>query len=215
MEEKAMAQKPRIGLIGAGRVGSAVSTAAVERGYEVLISNSREPETLRKFVEELGPLARMGSPTEAAEFGDIVLIAVPFHAYQILPVGPLARKVIVDANNYFTDRDGQFTQLVVGEITSSELIAAHMPESKIVKAFNVIRAAEILTDALETGHPHRRALPIAGDDAEAKRIVASVIGDFGFDVVDFGALSLGRQFEPGTQFFDHRMTAEEMKLARQ
>jgi hypothetical protein len=118
-------------------------------------------------------------------------LAIPLKNYQSIPVEPLQGKIVLDANNYYPERDGHIAKLDRGDVTTSELVARHLPKSKIVKVFNAIQAAEIESDARPAGDPDRRALPIAGDDTEAKKLVADLLDQFGFDVVDAGTIVFG------------------------
>jgi len=163
----------RIGTIGAGFVARAVATVAIRHGHEVMVSNTRGPETLFSLGGTLG--CKAGSPKDAAQFGDIVLVAIPLKNYQSIPVEPLQGKIVLDANNYYPERDGHIAKLDRGDVTTSELVASHLSKSKIVKVFNAIQAAEIESDARPAGDPDRRALPIAGDDTEAKKLVADLL----------------------------------------
>jgi hypothetical protein len=201
------------GIIGAGNIGSAVARQAVAHGHSVVIANSRGPETLGDLVADLGPSARAGTVAEAAADGDIVVVTIPLKAYQSVPVEPLVGKVVIDTNNYYPGRDGQITGLDDGTTTSSELLQAHLPSSRVVKAFNHLYAADIGAHGQPAGSPGRRALVIAGDDPEAKAEVSALIEEFGFDVVDAGRLAEGRRFEPGTPPYGPRLDATEMRAA--
>src|SRR5918911_4271685 len=134
-----------IGLIGAGHIGSQLARLAVKNGYQVVISNSRGPATLSGLVEELGPQARAATAAEAAKAGDIVVVTVPLKNYRQVPAEPLAGKVVIDTNNYYPQRDGHIPELDNESTTTSELLQAHLPTSKVVKAFNHIYAAELTT----------------------------------------------------------------------
>jgi hypothetical protein len=125
----------------------------------------------------------------------VVVVAVPLRSYREVPVAELAGKVVIDTNNYHPERDGQFPELDDDSTTTSELLAAHLPGARVVKAFNNICSAHLASEGTPAGTPGRRALPIAGDDAGAKRTVADLIGEFGFDVVDVGPLAEGRRFQ--------------------
>src|SRR5262245_11129675 len=125
-----------IGLIGAGHIGSQIARLAVANGYDVVISNSRGPETLSGLVAEAGPGARAATPNEAARAGEMVVVTIPLKNYQTVPVEPLAGKVVIDTNNYYPDRDGHIPELDNESTTTSELLQAHLPKSKVVKAFN-------------------------------------------------------------------------------
>ena len=183
----------KIGVIGAGFIGRLIAIHGVRNGHEVIISNSRGPESLRSAVAAIK--CKSGFAEDAAKFGDVVFLAVPISNYRSLPAQALAEKIVVDANNYYPDRDGPIPELDSGEATTSELTAAHLSGSKIVKAFNAIMANDLEKDGLPPGSVGRRALPMAGDDKAAKAVIASLIEEFGFDVVDAGPLSEGWRFE--------------------
>jgi hypothetical protein len=200
-----------IGLIGAGHIGSQVARLAVAHGYEVVISNSRGPETLKGLVEELGHNARAATPTESAERGDIVVVTIPLKNIGQVPVLPLAGKIVIDTNNYYSQRDGHIADLDNELATSAELLQRHLPASKVVKAFNHIQAAALTTDAQASGTPNRRALAIAGNDDKAKSEVARLIGEFGFDAVDIGPLSESWRIQPDTPGYGPRRTAEQLR----
>jgi predicted dinucleotide-binding enzyme len=199
-----------IGLIGAGHIGSQLARLAVQHGYDVVVSNSRGPETLKDLVRELGPHARAGTSAQAAEAGDVVVVTIPLKNIDDIPVAPLAGKIVIDTNNYYPQRDGQIAELDHEETTTSELLQAHLPSSKVVKAFNHIYAASLTTDGQPAGTPNRRALAIAGNDADAKRVVAQLIDRFGFDVVDIGPLSESWRIQRDTPGYGPRRTANEL-----
>jgi 8-hydroxy-5-deazaflavin:NADPH oxidoreductase len=200
-----------IGLIGAGHIGSQIARLAVAHGYSVVISNSRGPETLAPLVAELGPNARAATPAEAGHAGDIVVVTVPLKNYRQVPVAPLAGKVVIDTNNYYPQRDGHIPELDNESTTTSELLQAHLPASKVVKAFNHIYAAQLTTDGLPAGAKTRRALVIAGDDAAAKAAVAGLLDQFGFDTVDAGPLKEGWRIQRDTPGYGPRRTADELR----
>src|SRR5215469_1514911 len=135
-----------IGLIGAGHIGSQIARLAVANGYNVVISNSRGPETLSELVAELGPKACAATVIEAARSGDIVVVTIPLKNYGTVPVAPLAGKIVIDTNNYYPERDGHIRELDEERTTTSELLQRHLPSSKVVKAFNHIYAAALTTD---------------------------------------------------------------------
>lgn len=200
-----------IGLIGAGHIGSQVARLAVKSGYEVVISNSRRPDTLSDLVAELGPKARAATPVEAAEAGDIVVVTIPLKNYRTVPVEPLEGKIVIDTNNYYPQRDGHMPELDNESTTTSELLQAHLPKSKVVKAFNHIYASQLTTDGLPRGTNNRRALVIAGDDRDAKATVTRLLDQFGFDAVDAGPLSEGWRIQRDTPGYGPRRTAEELR----
>ena len=202
---------PTIGLIGAGHIGSQVARLAVAQGYDVVLSNSRAPETLSTLVAELGPKARAATPVEAARAADIAVVTVPLKHYQQVPVEPLAGKVVIDTNNYYPQRDGHIAELDNESTTTSELLQAHLPHSKVVKGFNHIYAAQLTTDGKPAGTPNRRALVIAGDDPAAKAAVTKLLDQFGFDTVDAGPLKEGWRIQRDTPGYGPRRNAEELK----
>jgi predicted dinucleotide-binding enzyme len=200
-----------IGLIGAGHIGSQLARLAINSGYDVVLSNSRGPATLAPLVAELGPRARAATPAEAAAAGDMVVVTMPLKAIHTVPVAPLKGKVVIDTNNYYPQRDGHIAELDNESTTVSELLQRHLPDSRIVKAFNHLYAAALTTDGQPAGTPNRRALVIAGDDAAAKAAVAKLIDQFGFDVVDAGPLSEGWRIQRDTPGYGPRRTAEELR----
>ena len=200
-----------IGLIGAGHIGSQVARLAVSHGYDVVISNSRGPDTLSELVKELGPRARAGTVDAAATAGDIVVVTIPLKNYRQVPVAPLAGKVVIDTNNYYPQRDGHIAELDDESTTTAELLQRHLPTSKVVKAFNHIYAAQLTTDGRPAGTPNRRALVIAGDDAGAKSVVTRLLDEFGFDTVDVGPLKEGWRIQRDTPGYGPRRNAEELR----
>ncbi|WXB15088.1 NADPH-dependent F420 reductase [Pendulispora albinea] len=200
-----------LGLIGAGHIGSQVARLAVKNGYDVVISNSRGPETLSALIAELGPKARAATPVEAAKAGDIVVVTVPLKNYKQVPVEPLAGKIVLDTNNYYPGRDGQIPELDDESTTTSELLQAHLPTSKVVKAFNHIYAHELTTHGQPAGSADRRALVIAGNDLEAKKVATRLHDQFGFDTVDAGPLSESWRIQRDTPGYGPRRTAEELR----
>jgi predicted dinucleotide-binding enzyme len=200
-----------IGLIGAGHIGSQIARLAVAHGHKVVISNSRGPETLATLVGELGPAARAATAVEAARAGDIVVVTLPLKNYRQVPVEPLAGKIVIDTNNYYPQRDGHIPELDNESTTTAELLQAHLPTSKVVKAFNHVYAAQLTTDGRPAGAKDRRALVIAGDDRDAKAAVTNLLDQFGFDTVDAGPLKEGWRIQRDTPGYGPRRTAEELR----
>jgi predicted dinucleotide-binding enzyme len=202
-----------IGLIGAGHIGSQIARAAIASGYDVVISNSRGPETLAELVSELGPQARAGTTEDAATAGDLVVVAVPLKAIGEIPAELLIGKTVIDANNYYPRRDGNIAALDDHSVTSSELLQSRLPGANVVKAFNHIYARQITSDGTPSRSPNRRALAIAGDDSAAKTQVAQLIDEFGFDVVDAGELAESWRIQPGTPGYVERLNAKQLTAA--
>jgi 8-hydroxy-5-deazaflavin:NADPH oxidoreductase len=178
-----------IGIIGAGHIGSQVARAAVANGYEVVIANSRGPETLTELVAELGPKARAATAQEAAAAADVAVVTVPFKAHGSIPVEPLAGKIVIDTNNYYFERDGHVPALDAGLDTVSGMLQKHLPTSRVAKGFNHIRSAEITTDGKPAGTPGRRALATSSDFEDAAQFVTDLYDQFGFDTVNVGPLA--------------------------
>jgi len=190
-----------LGLIGSGMIGSALARLAVTAGLDVVLSNSRGPETLSELVAELGEQARAATPAEAAQAGDLVVATVPLNAYGLLPAAALAGKTVIDTMNYYPDRVGHIAALDAGELTSSELVQRHLAGSLVVKAFNNIDFRRLFTLARPSPAPDRSALPIAGDDEAAKAQAARLLDTLGYDAVDTGTLADSWRSEPGTPVY--------------
>lgn len=206
----------RVGIIGAGHIGSALARGLVLRGYEVAISNSRGPETLSELVAELGPKAHATTPAEAGEFGEWVVVTVPLKALDQVPAAPLAGKIVVDTNNYYWERDGHIPALDAGETTTSEMTQHHLQGSTVVKGFNHIPAADILTTGSPAGTDGRRALATSSDDEGAVAFITALYDEFGFDTVNVGPLAESWRVERDRPAYVVRQTADELRanLAR-
>jgi predicted dinucleotide-binding enzyme len=190
-----------IGLIGSGNIGSTVARLAVAAGHDVVLSNSRGPETLSDLVQELGPRARAATAADAAEAAEIAVVTVPLKNYRQVPVEPLRGKVVIDTNNYYPDRDGHIAELDDESTTTSELLQAHLAESHVVKGFNNIYVDHLATLARPTGDPDRSTLPIAGDDEAAKLAVGRFLDAIGYDALDVGQLAEGWRFQRDTSAY--------------
>jgi predicted dinucleotide-binding enzyme len=190
-----------VGLIGSGMIGGTVARLSVAAGHQVVLSNSRGPETLEELARELGPLVRAGTGAQAAA-GDIVVVAIPLRADPSVPAGPLAGKTVIDANNYYPQRDGQIAELDSGAVTSSGLLQRHLSGSHVVKAFNNIFYRHLLSLARLAGVERDVTfLPIAGDDPAAKQAVTAFLDSIGYGTVDAGSLADSWRQEPGTPVY--------------
>jgi predicted dinucleotide-binding enzyme len=203
----------RIGIIGAGMIGGTAAPLFLMTGHGVALSNSRGPETLREQVAQLGTGAQAMTVEEAALYGELVLVAIPFGKFQSLPAGALVGKIVVDAMNYYPQRDGNIPELDLEQNTSSELLAAHLPGAKVVKAFNTIYYEHLAGQGnIDLPVQERRAIFLAGDDPGAKQVVARLIEQIGFGPVDMGRLSEGgRQQQPGTPVYNRDLTVREAR----
>jgi len=201
-----------IGIIGAGNIGGTTARLFIDAGHEVAISNSRGPETLRDLIASLGAKARATTATEAARFGEIVLLAIPLKDYTSLPADDLRGKIVIDAMNYYPNRDGHYPLLDSGETTSSEMVAAHLNGARIVKAFNTIWSEHLKTKGNKSAPVEkRRAIFLSGDDAEAKRIVSTLIEDIGFGPYDLGSIHNSRNQQPDTAVYNKDVTVAEAR----
>ena len=199
-----------IGIIGAGHIGSQVARAAITAGYDVVISNSRGPETLVDLVAELGTSARAATAAEAGDAGDFVVVTVPLKAYTQVPVEPLAGKIVIDTNNYYFERDGQIEALDNGTATVSGMLQEHLPTSRVAKGFNHIMAKDITTDGKPAGSEDRRALATSSDFEDAAALVTALYDELGFDTVNVGPLSESWRVERDQPAYVVRQNSEEL-----
>ncbi|GAA5182985.1 NAD(P)-binding domain-containing protein [Rugosimonospora acidiphila] len=201
----------RIGIIGAGHIGSTLARYFVSAGHDVAIANSRGPETLRELESSLGTKARAETPARAARFGELAVLSVPFGRYREAPAEELAGKPVVDATNYYPERDGRYPDLDSDSTTSSELVQRHLRDSRVVKAFNTI-PWDTLQDTPRTGgEALLYGVPVAGDDDGAKRCVFDLIEEMGFQPVDSGGLAQGgRKQQPGSPVYGTELPANEL-----
>lgn len=201
----------QVGIIGAGFIGRAIGQLAVESGNDAMVSNSRGPETLVSIPSGIG--AKIGTVHDAITFGDVVLIAIPFNAIGSLPAEALAGKIVLDPNNYYPGRDGHVAELDNRLTTTSQLLARQLPGARIVKAFNAILARDLPKAGRLPNSPDKRALPIAGDDADAKRVATELHKQFGFDVVDAGPLADSWRFERAKPAYCVPMNTADLRRA--
>ena len=155
----------RIGLIGVGNIGSTLASHFVRVGHDVAVSNSRGPETLEALVRRLGERAQAMTAADAARFGEIDVVSVPFGKYRTVPVDGFDDKAVIDTNNYYPGRDGQFRELDEDRTTSSEMLAAHLPHAHIVKAFE----RDLLGASAGRRPSHGRARPDRDPDLRRRR----------------------------------------------
>lgn len=190
-----------LGIIGTGAQGGTIARLAVAAGLDVIISNSRGPETLTDLIEQLGPRARAATVAEVAREADVIIAVIPLIAFTDLPADELAGKVVIDATNYYPQRDGQIAALDDRRSTASELVQAHLARSFVVKALNNITFASLGNGARPHGAPDRSALPIAGENRAAKEQVATLLDQIGYDSLDIGGLASSWRAEPGTPVY--------------
>ena len=202
----------RLGIVGAGHIGGTLAGLFVRAGHEVAVSNSRGPETLGELVAELGPGARALTAAEAMRFGEAVVVSIPLHRYTELATDGVAGKAVMDTNNYYPSRDGQIPELDDDSTTSSELLQTHLPGARVVKAFNAIVWTALRDDGRPAGDPDRLGIPISGNDELAKRTVAELIDEIGFDAVDAGTLAEGgRRHQVGANAYTQGLPTAELR----
>ena len=198
-----------IGIIGSGSIGASAARLCADAGHEVALSNSRGSGSLASLVEEIGPRARAATVEEAAGFGDVVLVAIPFFAYDTLPAEPLAGKAVVDAMNYYARRHGEID---FNGLSSTEVVARHLLDFRVVKAFNAMHYETLRTEGQPSAPAEERlVLFVAGNDGEAKTAVSRLIEEVGFTPVDTGSLSDGRKQEPGSPIYNVPMKPEQAR----
>ncbi|GAA3628505.1 NAD(P)-binding domain-containing protein [Kineosporia mesophila] len=202
-----------IGIIGAGEVGSTLAQAAITQGYEVVIANSRGPQTLTRLIEALGPAARAATAADAAAAGDFAIVAVPLKLVNNMPTEQLAGKIVIDTNNYMPYRDGRFPAIDSGQKTVHELRQEHLLASKVAKAFTHIQAPRFFASASPTGTPGRHALSVSSNFPEAVELVTRLHDEFGFDTVDNSPLSESWRSGPGQPAWNSHLHQTREQLA--
>jgi len=200
-----------IGIVGAGHVGQNIAKAAIVNGYDVILSNNQGPDSLVHLVKGLGPHASAATPKQAAASCDFAVVAIPITTIDQVPVEPLAGKVVIATINYFPDRMGHIAEIDNHTTTAPGLLQKHLPTSKVVRAFSMIDAADMSGDGHPKGDPKRRALALAGDDPDAKALVANLYNQFGFDALDIGSLDESWRVDPGQKAFVTHQNLAQLK----
>jgi predicted dinucleotide-binding enzyme len=190
-----------LGLIGSGNIGGTLARLAVDAGLDVVLSNSRGPETLSELVDGLGPQARAATPAQAAAAGDWVVVTIPVGAVGTVPREPLVGKTVIDTGNYWAPRDGIIPELEAHELTDSEWLQRHLAEAHVIKAFNNIHYPHLMALPRAVDAADRTALPIAGDDPGAKKQAVELLSLLGYDSVDMGPLTESWRSQVGTPAF--------------
>ncbi|TDB69896.1 NADPH-dependent F420 reductase [Micromonospora sp. KC721] len=189
----------KIGIIGSGNIGGTLARRLCALGHDVTITNSRGPQSLTGLAQETGATA--GTLEDAVQDADLVVVAIPLFAVTQLPAELFDGKVVVDANNYYPQRDGDIAELIDRSLSSSRWTADHLKGARVVKAFNNIQARHLMDNGRPAGSPGRIALPVAGDDAEAKQVVMQLVDALGFDPVDAGTLDESWRQQPDTPVY--------------
>jgi predicted dinucleotide-binding enzyme len=210
--EPASEHPMKIGIIGAGHIGGTLARLWSHAGHEVMIS-SRHPDTLQGLAQSLGPHARVGTPREAAVFGDVVVVSIPYGATPQLGkdlAKELAGKVVLDTGNPYPTRDGPMAEDARKRgtgVTSAEFL----PGTRLVRAFNAINASPLATEAHRKGE--KIGIPLASNDAQALKVAEQLVRDAGFDPVVVGGLDRAREFDVGSPVYVKSLTARELRKA--
>jgi predicted dinucleotide-binding enzyme len=205
----------RIGIVGSGKIGGTLTELFARHGHEVTVANSRGPDSLGELVERAGDNVRAGTVADVASFGDVVVVALPLAAYDTLPSDRFDGKVVIDTGNYYPSRDGEIDVLESDQTTSTELLGKSLPGARLVKAFNTMNYVPLGSEG-RPGQPRaeRLAMFLAGDDREAKELVAGLIDELGFAPVDTGSLAEGgRRQQPGAPVYGELLRAEDAEAA--
>ncbi len=199
-----------VGILGAGRVGTALARQALKAGYEVLVATAQPPAEIELLVEVMAPGAKAVTADVAARASDLVILAVPLAKYRKLDPESLSGKIAIDVMNYWAPTDGTLAEFE-GDASSSEVVQQYLRHTRLVRTLNHIGYHEMEEDALPAGHPERRALAVAGNDPKARATVAEFLDRLGYDVVDAGMLASARTFATGTPIFEGHWQRDEMK----
>lgn len=199
-----------VGVLGAGRVGSAVARQAMAAGYPVMIATARPPEEIQLLTEIVIPGAQ---PVAAADIAtaDLVVVAVPLHKYRTIDPDPLAGKIVIDVMNYWAPTDGALDDFENDPRTSSEIVQDHLRGAKLVKTLNHIGYHDLEADGRPPGAADRRGLAVASDHADARQAAAGFLDRLGYDPVIVDTLTGGRAFQPGTEIFNGSHTAAQLR----
>jgi predicted dinucleotide-binding enzyme len=201
----------RIGIIGAGHIGSTLAYLFSKAGHEVAIANSRGPDTLRELEKEYGDNVRASTVEDIARDGEVVVVSIPLGRWAELPATGLAGKTVIDTCNYYPSRDGRIAALDDDSTTSSAFLQQHLAGAQVVKAFNAMRWDHLREYGREGGAAQRYGIPVAGDDQAAKRRVMDLIEQLGFEPVDAGTLADSRSFQPGAAVYTADLWAEDLR----
>lgn len=205
-----MKNKPKIGIIGAGRLGTALARQSLKAGYEVAITNAHGPASLRLTLSVLLPGAVAMEVPDLIAASDIIILAIPLNQYGTLAPLSLSGKIVIDAMNYWPPTEGDIPEFMTEGVTSSEYLQRYLKGARLVKTLNHVAYNELEEHSLPPKTASRRAIVLVGDDEDAKKAVEALINDLGFDPVDLGDLAQGKKFQPDTPLFNARHTVGDL-----
>ena len=203
--------KPIIGILGAGKLGVVLSQLAVKAGYEVYVSNSKDPKQLTLSFSVLSPGTHVVTRKELIEVSDVIILALPLSKYKTLPSDALNGKLVIDAMNYWWEVDGDLENIHPLSTSSTEQVQSYFKDAIVVKALNHIGYHDLYDHATNRGDLDRRAVAIAGNDETSLSLVGAIVEDLGFDALYIGTLEQGHSLEPGSNTFGASVRANELK----
>lgn len=212
-DDAVQARLPHLGVIGAGRVGTAIARTALASGYRVSLAGSADPEQIALISKVVAPGSRTRWTADAIREADVVILAIPLHRLEHLDPALFAGKIVIDSMNYWPPVDGALDEFDAGEHGSSHVVQQILFDSRVVKTFNHVGYHDLEPDRRPAGHPERRGLAIAGDDATAVDAVVAIVDRIGYDPIRLPSLADGSALEPGGPIFGARLTAPDIMRA--